>query len=234
VRHELSVLLKGPIAADLVEGIYTKTEGNPFLVAEMARFLVTTEAIVWNGRYWSFPDAFDRSAESESMSIDDVLLAEIRKLPKKAQTLLQAAAACGHTFWAGLLRSVLGYDPGELLNLLAEKDVIFAQARSRYRGEQEYAFRHFRVRRTVYRQIDAEALRTYHAAVSSWLQDKGGQKLTDAAWIAFHSARAGDIVTEAAELERLASEASRWEHANALPWSKWPEEPSSGVFTTSG
>ena len=52
VRHQLTVLLKGPVAPEVLDLVYGKTNGNPFYVSELVRLLVKRGWIAYDGRVW--------------------------------------------------------------------------------------------------------------------------------------------------------------------------------------
>ncbi|MDP6945374.1 MAG: hypothetical protein QF464_14595, partial [Myxococcota bacterium] len=235
VRHELAVLLKGPVSASLLETVYAKARGNPFLVSELVRYLVTTGAVHWNGRHWSQPDAIDDAADIESLTMDDVLLSDLAGVPTSSRAAIECAAVCGRVFWNGQLEAMLETEGlADALIPLAEREVILPQPVSRFTGHLEFAFRHARVRECLYARIDEDRRQLLHQRAAEWLLKHSLPELSDVALITFHLDSSNQPDRASEWRDRLAQEATRWEHEDGPPWSDWPEDSSSGVFTTSG
>jgi serine/threonine protein kinase len=235
VRQEIAVLLRGPVSASLVDTVAAKGQGNPFLVSEMVRFLVTSGTVKWNGRHWSQPEDVDDALDIEALEMDDVLLWDLHALPERSRQAIECAAVCGRVFWNGLLADMLGTDAiDEALTPLAEQEFIHPQPASRFAGHLEFAFRHGRVRKVLYARLSDERREALHRHAAEWLQAHSLPELPDIASIAHHLAASGQTELATTWQARLANEALRWEHENGPDWTEWPEDASSSVFTTSG
>ncbi|MGB0591271.1 MAG: serine/threonine-protein kinase PknK [Myxococcota bacterium] len=235
IRQELAMLLKGPVSASLVDTVAAKGQGNPFLVSEMVRFLVTSGTVQWNGRYWSQPEDVDDALDIEALEMDDVLLWDLQKLPELSRRAIECAAVCGRVFWSGLLANMLGTDAiDEALTPLAEQEFIHPQPASRFTGHLEFSFRHGRVRQVLYERLPAERRGALHRQAAEWLESHSHPELTDIAMIAHHleASQQGELAES--WRTRLADEALRWEHEDGPEWTDWPHDAASSVFTTSG
>jgi len=235
IRQELAGLLKGPVSTSLVDTVAAKGQGNPFLVSEMVRFLVTTGTVKWNGRHWSQPEEVDAALDIEALDMDEVLLWDLKALSSHSREAIECAAVCGRVFWSGLLADMLGSDDiDDALTPLAEQEFIHPQPASRFTGHLEFAFRHARVRHVLYEQLSPERRIALHRQAAQWLQTHSLPELTDIALIAHHLEASSQPELAAQWRARLGDEATRWEHEDGPEWTEWPEDAASSVFTTSG
>ena len=235
VHHQLSVLLKGPVDPRLVEAVFDKTKGNPFLIAEVTRFLINTGTAFHDGSRWSLPLEIREGQDVEPLSIQDVLLWPTRSLTDDAMAVLSLAAVCGRTCWAEQLGRLAGRDVSAEIAELEDREVLVLSNTGRFRGARELRFRYDDVQRLVYRRLAPDERRRLHGLAAAWLDEVSYPELTDAATIASHLERAGDDTGAALWRARLIEEAANWEHEDGPAWFDWPDgDASSGVFTTSG
>ncbi len=71
----------------------------------------------------------------------------------------------GQTFWRGVVASLDGIEDVDIaLDTLGATGLVRRQARSRVRGDVEYAFKHVLVRDAAYEMLPRATRRTLHAA----------------------------------------------------------------------
>jgi tetratricopeptide (TPR) repeat protein len=158
---------------ETVERLLARSQGNVFFLEELLR--ATAE-----GRDAELPETMLAMVESRLVALS----AEDRRL-------LRAASVLGEVFWRGGLSALLG--PGELsderLARLSELEWISRRPTAKFRGEQEYAFRHALVREAAYGMLTADDRSLGHRLAAAWLESAGE---TDAVVLAEHFERGED------------------------------------------
>jgi DNA-binding CsgD family transcriptional regulator len=177
LAEQLAGLLDTDPTARLVEGVYARSEGNPFL----------TEELVLGG-------ALDAAGPGAlPPSLQDVLLARVVRLGDDTQQLLRVAAAAGPEVAQALLAAVAGLGEAALLEGLRE--AVDQQVLRPEPGGQGYAFRHALVAEAVYGELLPGERVGVHTALASALEagvEAGGSPATRAARLAYHWSAAGD------------------------------------------
>jgi DNA-binding CsgD family transcriptional regulator len=176
-RAELAEQLVGLLGADpparLVQDIYARSEGNPFLAEELV--------LVGAG-----PAALPPS-------LQEVLLARVVRLGHRTQQLLRVAAAAGPGVTEPLLAAVAGMEEAVLLEGLRE--AVDQQVLLPEPGGDGYVFRHLLVAEAVYGELLAGERVRLHTALAGALEagiEGGGPPASRAARLAYHWWAAGD------------------------------------------
>src|SRR5438270_539018 len=127
--------MKQGVDADLLDTLYTRSEGNPFFVEELLTLLMTTGELVRVDGTWK------RTTQQASVprSVQEAVQQRTTHLSVDAKRLLTLAAVAGRRFNVTLLQEVMHCDEGQLLVLL--KEVMAAQL-GRAEGADQFAFRH--------------------------------------------------------------------------------------------
>ena len=198
---QLLGILGAPPAADLVDQVFARSEGNPFFTEEL---LAAAQA----------------GSEQLPPTLGDLLRGRVQTVPERAQHVLAVAAVAGRPVSHRLLASVAGLDDQDLLEAL--RVVVAHQLLVIQPGEDHYQFRHALLRQL----IDAELLPgervRLHAAYAHALTDQpklaGMSPAAHAAELAIHWEAAGGILQAlpawveaglAAERGRAVAEADR-------------------------
>lgn len=218
VRHHLSILLRGPVAPDLVELIHRKAAGNPFHVVEFTRLLVTTGRAAWVDRRCSLTDTPAHLAAVESLGPMDAVLSVLDGLPPEIAAIAGQAALCGRHFWADELAAVVGAPCADALKILADREVVVPQPAGRVRGHAELAFRHNELQEALYRRADPQVRRDAHARCAAWLAEHAPNALDIVALRAHHLVLAHQPAEAAPLRAALARVAAAWESPDAPPW----------------
>jgi DNA-binding CsgD family transcriptional regulator/tetratricopeptide (TPR) repeat protein len=134
VGEQLGAILGETPEPDLVDGVFTRSEGNAFLVEEVLGAV--------------------RAGEECGLtpSLRDVLLARVGQLGDRTQHVLRVAAAGGRRVQHRLLEEVAGVPQDELFDSLREavdRNVLTSTASSTA-GDGGYAFRHALVREAIH------------------------------------------------------------------------------------
>ncbi|MCK6546183.1 protein kinase [Myxococcota bacterium] len=177
------------VPEDRIEAIVARADGNAFYLEELIRAI----------------------AETASDTLPDTLVAMVNErlsgLDPEARRLLRAASVFGETFWTGGLRTLLG-DSGSSaavehwLELLGREEIVVAQRRSRFQGQEEWAFRHALLREAAYASLIPQDRTVAHRAAGLWLEAAGE---SDVALLAEHFER-GAEPSRAIALYRRAAE----------------------------
>jgi DNA-binding CsgD family transcriptional regulator/tetratricopeptide (TPR) repeat protein len=173
LAQQLASLLGADPPARLVDGIYARSEGNPFF---------TEELLLAGGDPGALPP-----------SLQEVLLARVVRLRPGTQQLLRVAAAAGPGVTQPLLAAVAGVDEAALLASLHE--AVDQQLLLPEPGGDGYVFRHALVAEAVYAELLPGERVRLHAALASALEagvEPGGPPASRAARIAYHWSAAGD------------------------------------------
>jgi hypothetical protein len=100
VGQLMSGRVEGSVAPHLVEMIYRRTEGNPFFVEEVMRFLEEREAIVQTDAGWEVKESASVGAPD---TVKAVINERIEQLGEDAKGTLQMASIVGREFPLRLL-----------------------------------------------------------------------------------------------------------------------------------
>lgn len=217
VAAQLQGMLGQEPAADLVDRVYERSEGNAFLVEEVLEIVR------------------DGGAGRLSPSLRDVLLARIERVSPDAQQVLRSAAA-GAPVGHALLAAVTGLGSGELDALLREcVDHHILVPDEDHRG---YDFRHALVREAIYEDIlPGERVRIHSAYAEALDADATLAESPVAAagararhWYAAHDR--GRALSVSVEAARLASAAYAYREAQRLlelALELWPAQEGGGA-----
>jgi DNA-binding CsgD family transcriptional regulator/tetratricopeptide (TPR) repeat protein len=213
MRDQVASILGAPPPEELLQAIFTRSEGNPFFAEELV-------AVAGTG-----------APEGLSTTLRDTLLARVAVLDARAHAVVRAAAAGGRRVHHRLLASAAGIPEPELTQALraaVSHHVLMAR-------DDGFAFRHALLQEVVYDELLPGERARLHVAFAAALEARpelaGGTAATVAAEIAHHWLRAGDqpralaaAVRAGAEAERVGAlaEAAR-QHTRALElWNTVP------------
>jgi DNA-binding winged helix-turn-helix (wHTH) protein len=145
----------------LARAVFTKSEGNPFYMTELARQLADVESPI-----------------PEQLMVPDVALELIRqrmeRLSPEARQVLAAAAVIGRSFELSLLHMVTGRSPNELMTSLDEAiaaDLVVAAPES----TTAFAFGHDLMRAVLYEGLSSSEQRRRHVLTAEALEQRLAQ-----------------------------------------------------------
>ena len=136
-----------PAHAEQVDKVHAETDGNPFLVRELARMLVEQRR---------------HGPGSVPGRVVDATAHRLAQVSKPAQALLQTAAVAGNSFSAGVVARMLGVPVLRLLGPLDECRAAGFVVAGDHPGD--YRFSHALVRSAVAAGLSAEEQRRLHTA----------------------------------------------------------------------
>jgi serine/threonine protein kinase len=182
----------GPEAQVAAERIAEESAGNPFFVAELVRHLVSGGAV-----------PTDRGSAGSAISLDAALAERIARLPEDAQRLLTAVAVAARPISAPVAEQAAGLEIQNQTALALLRAGHLVKARGG-RAARELESYHDRIRESVVRRLDEEALREWNRRLAFAL---AGAPKIDHEVLAVHFRGAG-MRERAAEHSALAAAAA--------------------------
>ena len=191
-REEVEAMLRAIFALprsarlELLEPMYTLTEGNPFFVEEALKSLLTAGEIFYaNGRW-------ERKPLGElhiPRSVQDAVQQRAGQLSESARHVLILAAVAGRRFDFGLLQVLTKQDEDQLLTLI--KELMAAQLVIEESVEQ-FAFRHALTRQAIYADLLVRERKALHRSIAETMERLYGSSSDDhLADLAYHCYEAG-------------------------------------------
>ncbi|HEX2572165.1 MAG TPA: protein kinase [Polyangia bacterium] len=145
----------------LIERIVLQAQGHALFLEELIRA------------------AAEGTAGELPETVAAMLQARFARLSESARRVLWAASLFGETFWRGGVAAVLGeeatserVEAGLAALVQAEGVTRKPRLKSRFAGEEEFAFRHALVRDAAYALLEEEHLRTGHARAGLYLEQR--------------------------------------------------------------
>ncbi len=186
------------LSPDVAERVGRGSGGNPLFAEELVATIAERGGEAGDG----IPSA-----------IKALISARLDALPAAERRALQLASVVGKHFWAGSVQELVRgedaaprSDVAERLDALVQKDLLRAQSRSRFRGDQEYAFKHDLIRDVAYETLPRSERRTLHGQVANWIEQVEGERAEELLDLLAHHAvqanqqqRALGYLTRAAE-----------------------------------
>ena len=212
VRELVADLLDDP-AADLVQAIVDRADGNPFFAGEIVRSLADAAGSTRD------PDAIARAVAAIPDSVHGTVLARLDGLDRTARRVVQLGAVIGRSFDPRALPA-LEPDLDEAAVAGAVDDLIERDFVRRFGGD-TVTFRHILIREVAYGTLPRRERARLHAAAGTWLERQAtaaGREDELAELVAFHLREAaiiGSLVGASAEGE---DDQTRDLHARAVRW----------------
>src|SRR5437879_4675411 len=145
---------------DLLDAMYTLTEGNPFFIEELLKSLIEAGDIFYEHGRWQRKELRELHIPR---SVQDAVELRTEHLSEGARQVLNLAAVAGRHFDFALLQALTQHDEAQLLRLL--KELIAAQLVVEESAEQ-FAFRHALTRQAVSAQLLVRERRALHRTIA--------------------------------------------------------------------
>jgi DNA-binding CsgD family transcriptional regulator len=219
VDVQLRAILSDAPSRDLIADVYERSEGNAFLVEELAAMLESERATL-------------------SPSLRDLLMTRVERLPEEAQQIVRIAAAAGRRVDHRLLAEVASVDDAELqlaLRQAVEQHVLTIDDAGR-----GFAFRHALVREVVHDDIlpgEMVGIHTSYAEALARNPSYAGTALAAATETAYHWHAAHNVaqaLTSSLEAGRQALSAYAFAEAERQllrALELWPQVSDAAVLT---
>jgi DNA-binding CsgD family transcriptional regulator len=162
-RHT-AVDMRRFLNGELLETLYTLTEGNPFFVEETLSALLASGDIFSNLGYWN---RRTEQAISIPRSVQDAVQRRTARLGDETRHLLILAAVAGRQFDFTLLQQLTNYDEDQLLSCM--KELVAAQLVVEASADQ-FAFRHALTRQAIYTELLTRERRLLHRTIADALE----------------------------------------------------------------
>ena len=149
---------------DLLDSLYTLTEGNPFFIEEILKSLIAAGELVFTAGRWAGRPANELHIPR---NIQDAVHQRIVRLSEAAREILTIASVAGQRFDFALLQQLTHHDEQQLLALM--KELIAAQLVIEESADQ-FAFRHALTRQAIYTDLLARERRALHKAIAGMME----------------------------------------------------------------
>lgn len=216
------------VPRDLVSRITEAAHGNPLIVEEILRILISQGIIDTRFQEWKI-DVDRVNNVDMPKSMEGAVHARIHTLTEDEVLVLNMAACVGNVFWPEVVRCLFrlhrdstGFSSQqwsmaseddrceELLESLERKDMIRRHSDSLVPNTEEMAFKHRIERTALYDAIAAQDKQRYHRLIAQWLEQKfpeSTERIVDVVAAHFDRARALEHAAskylEAADFARL-------------------------------
>lgn len=175
---------------DLRKEILDKSDGNPFFIEEVIRWLIDSGHIVQEGETWRAVNEIGAVAVPETLA--GVLASRIDRLPPETKRVVQVAAVIGRIFQYPVLKRVAEQDrilnPEPHVRELASEELI----REKH-PLLDYIFKHALTQEAAKDLLLLRRRREYHSLVGKTLEELYLDRLDElAAMLAYHFREAED------------------------------------------
>jgi predicted ATPase/DNA-binding CsgD family transcriptional regulator len=171
-RSETEAMLRAIFAAqqvisgELLETLWTMTDGNPFFLEEVLKSGLSSGGITLTASGWVHVLPAARQA-AIPRSVQDAVQQRAGRLSPRARQLLTLAAVAGRRFDVRVLQHLLHCTDAQLLPLL--KDVVAAQLVVEEAADQ-FSFRHALTRQAIYAGLLARERRALHRRLAQAIE----------------------------------------------------------------
>jgi DNA-binding CsgD family transcriptional regulator/Flp pilus assembly protein TadD len=171
---------------ELVDPIYTLTDGNPFFVEEILTSLISSGEIFYANGRWERKELRELHIPR---SVQDAVQQRTDRLSAPTRQILTLAAVAGRRFDFALLQELTHNDELHLLPLI--KEMIAAQVVVEESAEQ-FAFRHALTRQAIYADLLVRERKALHLRIADTMERFYASSLdAHMAELAYHAYEAG-------------------------------------------
>ncbi|HEY8077211.1 MAG TPA: AAA family ATPase, partial [Labilithrix sp.] len=173
---------------DLVHQIVHTAGGNAFYLEELIRS-VSLQWVAVPGKQRG-----SMSAVALPETVLTMVQARLEALEPEARRVLRASSVFGQTFWRGGVVALLAAEDAAAhvtawLDELCEREIVQRREQTKFRGEQEYVFRHAFVAEAAYSMLTDKDRIVGHRLAAQWLEKMGE---SEAVVLAEHLERGGE------------------------------------------
>ncbi|MGH2494891.1 MAG: helix-turn-helix transcriptional regulator [Ktedonobacteraceae bacterium] len=149
---------------ELLDPVYTLTDGNPFFVEEILTSLIASGEIYYANDRWEGKPLGELHIPR---SVQDAVQQRTDRLSEPARQILTMAAVAGRRFDFVLLQELTDHDEQHLLLLI--KEMIAAQLVVEESAEQ-FAFRHALTRQAIYADLLVRERKALHRRIADTME----------------------------------------------------------------
>ena len=176
VASMVSQTLGQEASARLAGVVYQKTEGNPFFVEEVVRYLAESGAILPGEKGWKVVDI---TQVQLPYSVKAVVGERLERLGEEARSVLAWASVVGQEFTFPLLKEVTGMGEDRLLEVVDHAVAARMLVPSPLLRQEAYAFADEVVRDVLYQGIGPARRRRYHLKVGQAIEKVHARRLDE-------------------------------------------------------
>jgi tetratricopeptide (TPR) repeat protein len=215
IRQMVTQTLGEAASSKLTEIISEKTEGNPFFVEEMVRYLVESGAVVPGERGWEVKTgmALIQLPDSVKAAVSE----RLERLGEETRGVLAWASVAGRHISLPLLQEVTGLDEEKLLWIVEKAEAARVLTPRSLLGQEVYAFIDNQTRETLYEGISSARRRRYHLKVGQAMEKMHGRRLEEHVDALARHFLEGNDLSKAAEYSIRAGDRAQgiyaWERA---------------------
>ena len=202
----------------LIRAVFEQTDGNPFFVEEVFRYLAEQGRLLNEQGVWRSVWRPDELKVPQGVRL--VISHRLERLREETRCLLTKAAVIGRSFNLGLLQELEDGPSDTLLGSLEEAERAYLIAAERRGRETGYRFVHELVRQTLSETLTLPRRQQLHARVADAIEQVYSANLESHASVLAHhlyqagaQADLGKTVSYLALAARLASSAAAHEEA---------------------
>lgn len=202
-----ALLTPNTLPAAIVTAISERAQGNPFFIEEVLRLLIDEGTLNYDAATgWQVtPSAFEQRIPAD---VQDVLAAQLDRLPPDRKQAAQRAAVIGRTFWQDLL-AALSPEPVEAALIdLQERRFITRQAASQLAADWEWLFQYVLMQEVAYATVTRDVRLHLHQQAADWLVAHAADRPQLAPVIAHHCEQSGQTASAYAYWLRAADQAA--------------------------
>jgi hypothetical protein len=198
VRELLASVVGEEVGEQLEEAVHGQTEGNPFFVQEVARYLVE-EGLTDRTQDRLHGYAREMLLTRVPEGLRDVIGKRLSRLSAACNQVLSTAAVIGREFGLQVLVDVADLEEDALLEALEQAQHVHVLEDVSVSGEVRFQFTHALFRQTLYEELFTPRRLRLHQRVAGVLEARYGANLEDhAAALSEHFAQS----TESADLDK--------------------------------
>jgi tetratricopeptide (TPR) repeat protein len=197
-ESEVALMLRGLSLRDppghLVKIIFDETQGNPFFIEELYKYLVE------EGKVFDASGQFRLDVKIGEVDVPDkirlVVGRRLDRLGKSGRQILTAAAIIGRSFGFKLLQTVLSHvDVDDLLTAIEEAERLGLVVSSSESTQAPFQFSHELIRQTLLADASLPRRQLLHLRVADAIEKAYAEVMSDnAVEIANHLSQAGSLV----------------------------------------
>jgi len=176
VGRLMSNAAKGSITPQLLAAIYKRTEGNPFFVEEVVRFLRERDEIVQTEVGW---DMRESGSLVTPESVKMVITERMEQLGQDAEEALRIASMIGREFSLRLLGELMGREEDAIVKVLDRCEAAGVVVSRQVLGEETYNFTHDLLQEALYEGIGPAQRRRHHLRTGQAMEKLYATRLED-------------------------------------------------------
>jgi len=173
-----------------------KTEGNPFFVEELVRYLTESGGITKGEKGWEVKDpALVQLPDSVKAVVEE----RLEQLEEGTAGVLTWASVAGREFTLALLEEVTGLEEDKLLDIVDKAVAARVLTPRPSLGQEAYTFLDQQTQDVLYDRIGLARRRRYHLKVGQGIEKVHGRRLAEHYDALAHHFLQGNDLREAAE-----------------------------------